>query len=155
MEQALLFALMIFFGFMATEGVVEFVLGTAFDKVVQLAPFKWLLMYVSLAVGIFLAFYYSLDAVALVFQQPPTPVGLILTGTIMGRGANFVSDIWQRFLLGNAQRRLAVDDTAAGIRQLAYEEAYERGWNDSEAAGVIIAEASVPTTNPDAGKNYS
>jgi hypothetical protein len=98
MTDILLYALMLFLGFMATEGVVEFALGTLFDKVAKLSPFKWLLMYVSLAVGIFLAFYYSIDAVALVFQQPATPVGLILTGTIMGRGANFVNDVWTRFL---------------------------------------------------------
>jgi len=123
MDQALLFALMLFFGFMATEGVVEYVLGTLFDKVTQLSPFKWLLMYVSLAVGIFLAFYYSLDAVALVFQQPATPVGLILTGTIMGRGANFVSDVWQRFLLGNAQRQVSNEYEAALLAEHYFDDA--------------------------------
>lgn len=97
----LLFALMLFFGFMATEGTVEFVLGTPFDKFPKLAPFKWLLMYVSLAAGIGLAFYYKLDMVTL-FDKPISPVGIVLTGVIMGRGANFVSEVWQKFLPKNA-----------------------------------------------------
>jgi len=97
----LLFVLMLFFGFMATEGTVEYVLGTPFDKFPVLTPFKWLLMYVSLALGIFLAFYYALDMVALL-GKPMTPVGMVLTGIVMGRGANFVSDVWSRFLVKKA-----------------------------------------------------
>ena len=93
----LLFALMLFFGFMATEGAVEYILGTLFDKVVKLGPFKWMLMYVSLGLGIFLAFYYVLDIVVL-FGQPETPVGTVLTGIVMGRGANFVNDVWQKYI---------------------------------------------------------
>ena len=37
--------------------------GTLFDKVAKLSPFKWALMYASLAVGVFLAYYYKLDVV--------------------------------------------------------------------------------------------
>lgn len=93
----LLFALMLFFGFMATEGTVEYLLGTPLDKWPAATPYKWLLMYVSLAVGIFLAFYYALDVVQL-FGRAATPVGTVLTGIIMGRGANFVSDLWAKFI---------------------------------------------------------
>ena len=93
----LLFALMMFLGFIATEGTVEYIAGTLFDKVAKLQPHKWLLMYVSLAAGIFLAFYYGLDMVAL-FGQPETPVGIVITGIVMGRGANFVSDVWSKYL---------------------------------------------------------
>jgi len=94
----LLFALMMFFGFMATEGTVEYILGTLFDKIKKLKPAKWLLMYVSLGLGIFLAFYYSLDLVVF-FGQPATPVGTVLTGIVMGRGANFVNDAWQKYIV--------------------------------------------------------
>ena len=93
----IMFALMMFFGFMATEGAVEYVFGTLFDKVASLTPFKWALMYVSLAVGIFLAFYYALDVVTL-FGLDATPVGTVLTGIVMGRGANFVSEVWQKYI---------------------------------------------------------
>ena len=93
----LLFALMMFFGFMATEGAIEYIFGTLFDKIEKLTPFKWTLMYLSLALGIFLAFYFALDIVTL-FGQPETPVGIILTGIVMGRGANFVNDVWQKYI---------------------------------------------------------
>lgn len=92
-----LFALMLFFGFMATEGTVEYLLGTPMDKIPKLAPFKWLLMYVSVALGIFFAFYYELDVVVL-FGLASSWLGMVLTGIVMGRGANFVNDLWQKFL---------------------------------------------------------
>lgn len=92
-----MFVLLMFFGFMATEGTVEYLLGTPFDKIPKLSPFRWLLMYVSLAVGIGLAFYYLLDIVAL-FGLATSWVGILLTGVIIGRGANFVSELWSKFL---------------------------------------------------------
>ena len=93
----IMFALMMLFGFMATEGAVEYILGTLFDKVESLTPYKWALMYASLAAGIFLAFYYSLDMVTL-FNIDATPVGTVMTGIVMGRGANFVSEVWQKYI---------------------------------------------------------
>ena len=104
MQATVLYAAMLFFGFVATEGVVEYVLGTLFDKVEKLAPFKWTLMYASLAVGIFLAFYYGLDVVNIGLGLPFSPVGIILTGVVMGRGANLVSDVWQKFFGTFSQR---------------------------------------------------
>ena len=94
----LMFVLLLFFGFMATEGTVEYLLGTPFDKFPKLTPHKWLLMYVSLAVGEFLAFHYQLDIVSLL-GKPVDPVGITLTGVVMGRGANFVSDLWGKFFI--------------------------------------------------------
>ena len=93
-----LFVVMMFFGFMATEGSVEYILGTLFDKVEAIGKFKWALMYVSLALGIFLAFHYELDIPFLLLGMPASPVGNIGTGIILGRGANFVSDVWQKYL---------------------------------------------------------
>ena len=97
MMDPILFALMMFFGFMATEGTVEYILGTLFDKLEKLTPYKWTLMYASLGLGIFLAFYYALDIVVM-FGKPETPVGIVLTGIVMGRGANFVNDVWNKYL---------------------------------------------------------
>lgn len=93
-----LFVVMMFFSFMATEGTVEYLLGTLFDKVEKLKPHKWLLMYISLGLGIFLAFRYNLDIPYMLLNLPTDPVGVIGTGIIMGRGANFVNDIWQKYL---------------------------------------------------------
>lgn len=104
MDQLLMFAALMFLAFVATEGTVEFALGTLFDKVAKLAPFKWTLMYVSLAVGIFLAFYYALDVMSL-FGLPGSPVGMVISGIVIGRGANYVSSVFQRFF-GTLEQRI-------------------------------------------------
>jgi len=93
-----LFVVMLFFGFMATEGTVEYILGTLFDKVAQLNGYKWALMYVSLALGIFLAFHYNLDVPFLLLNMKASPIGVVGTGIILGRGANFVNEVWQKYL---------------------------------------------------------
>ena len=100
MDNLGLFAVLMFFGFIATEGCVEYFLGKLFEKVVKLAPFAWVLMYVSLAVGLFLAYAFELDAVQLIFgiSSPTMPwLGIALTGVVIGRGANFVADVWKKY----------------------------------------------------------
>jgi len=97
MDFGLLIVLM-FFGFMVTEGSVEYIFGTLFDRIEKIKPYSWLLMYVSLGLGIFLAFHYALDIPFLLLGQKASPVGVVATGIIMGRGANFVADVWQRYL---------------------------------------------------------
>ncbi len=91
-----MFALMLVLGFIATEGTVEYLLGVPFDKITVLRPHKWLLMYVSAALGVFLAFYYQIDPMTML-GAPEGPVGYAIAGVLMGRGANFVNDVWQRF----------------------------------------------------------
>ena len=97
----LIFAM--FLGFIATEGTIEYIFGTLFDKVAKLTPYKWALMYASLVVGVYLAFFYQLDMVYIVAQATGATavsiswVGLGATGVIIGRGANFINDVWQRF----------------------------------------------------------
>jgi len=93
-----LFAVLMFFGFMCTEGAVEYVFGTLFEKSVKLSPHSWALMYVSLGLGVFLAFHYELDIPFLLLGQKASPIGVIATGIIMGRGANFINEIWQKYL---------------------------------------------------------
>ena len=101
MDSLGLFVVLMFFGFMATEGCVEYFLGTLFERVEKLKPFAWLLMYVSLFAGLGLAFAFELDAVAKVFgiTSPAMPwLGTGLTGVVIGRGANFVADVWKKYL---------------------------------------------------------
>ena len=92
-----------FLGFVATEGTIEFIFGTLFDKVPKLNPYKWALMYLSLVLGVYLAYFYQLDMVYIVAQATGATavtvswVGLAATGVIIGRGANFVNDVWTRF----------------------------------------------------------
>lgn len=85
-----LFAAMMFFGFIATEGAVEYIFGKLFDK---FAPtWKWVQMYLSLAVGVGLAFHYTLDIPFIWLGMPSSPVGIVITGVVMGRGANAVHE---------------------------------------------------------------
>ena len=100
MDNLGLFAVLMFFGFIATEGCVEYFLGKLFEKWEKITQFSWTLMYVSLGAGLFLAFAYHLDAVAQVFGQvaPEMPwLGTFLTGVVLGRGANFVADVWKKY----------------------------------------------------------
>ncbi len=90
------------------EALVEFFISVWFDKIPALKDFKWVQMYVAAAVGILAAFLYQLDLVHLlsVFLSQLsgtvmiiviTPFGLIVTGLAMGRGSNFIHDIFDRF----------------------------------------------------------
>ena len=85
-----------------TESLTEYVFGTPFDKYEKLKPHKWLLMYVSAAVGVGLAFFYRLDIVSLLGdvlaeQLAPSWVGFVLTGLGIGRGANWLHQVVQQY----------------------------------------------------------
>ena len=88
-----------------TEAFVEYFVGIPVDKIPRAKPYKWLLTYVAAAVSIGLAFNYNLDLVNSVIEvlsgetAGPTTVGIVLTGLALGRGSNWLNDIWQRFLL--------------------------------------------------------
>jgi hypothetical protein len=80
------------------ESFVEYVFGTPMDKIPKLTPYKWLLMYLALAAGVGLAFYYRLDMISLLpGEYPITPVGIILSGLILGRGAVFTHQFVSQF----------------------------------------------------------
>lgn len=90
------------------ETLVEYLFGTAFDKISALTPYKWTLMYVAMIVGIGAAFLYQLDLINLLSQflssssnvvyiLPVTPFGIVITGAAIGRGSNYLHDIYDRF----------------------------------------------------------
>jgi len=93
----------IFLAFIVTEGTVEYLLGVPMDKIEKLKPYKWVLMYPSMALGIFVCSYYKVDVVYLLAAQLGIagvaigPVGISFTGILIGRGANFVNDMWQKY----------------------------------------------------------
>jgi len=88
-----------FLAFMATEGTVEYFLGVLFDKIKLLSPYKWVLMYFSAIVGVFLALQFQMDLFKIIgLEAVDYPwLGAGLTGLLLGRGANFINDVWQRF----------------------------------------------------------
>ena len=91
-----LYALVFFLAFF-TETIVEYILGTPMDKIAQVKPFKWCLMYASAVVGVLLAFFYRLDVVAELYGEA-TWVGMVITGLAVGRGSNFVHDLWAKHI---------------------------------------------------------
>lgn len=81
-----------------TESMVEYLFGQAVDHL-ALEKWRWALMYVSALVGVGLAFYYHLDLLALIGQLEASPVGYLLSGLIIGRGANYLHDFVSRYIL--------------------------------------------------------
>jgi TRAP-type C4-dicarboxylate transport system permease small subunit len=80
------------------EAMVEYIAGQVVDHVPALQAWRWLLVYVSLAVGVLCAFIYRLDLVALLAAYlkitiEPGILGITLTGLSIGRGANFIHQI--------------------------------------------------------------
>ena len=85
------------------EGTTEYIFGTPFDKFPKVKRFKWLLMYLSAGVGVFVCFHYQLDLVALLQQfagaeATPSYVGIVFTGIAVGRGANYVHQFMTQYL---------------------------------------------------------
>lgn len=86
-----------------TEGFVEYIFGTVCDKFPKLTPYKWLLMYVSLILGVLLAFFYNIDLIALIANNAGgnlaiSWVGVVLSGLAIGRGANYLNDFVSKWL---------------------------------------------------------
>lgn len=80
------------------ESMVEYVFGQVVDHIPALSQFRWALMYVALAAGVGLAFYYQVDVLALIQDEPSTPVGFAMSGLVIGRGANFFHDFISRYI---------------------------------------------------------
>ncbi len=86
------------------EAMTEYIFGTVFNKLPLLTPYKWLLMYLALAFGIALCFYYKIDIIAILARflsvegmVVVTPVGMLLTGLAVGRGSNFLHQLVSQF----------------------------------------------------------
>ena len=58
------------------------------------------LKYVAVVVGVGMAFAYSLDLLNAAFEivAEPAWVGILLTGLAVGRGSNYVHDLWSTYL---------------------------------------------------------
>jgi len=100
----MIMAVVIFIAFLI-ETLVEFALGTLFDKVPPLVPFKWTLMYVAIAVAVFASFLYRLDLVFMLAQFlgssdiPQTTFGMIVTGVAIGKGSNYLHDLFKKYFV--------------------------------------------------------
>ncbi len=104
----ILFAIILAF---LIEGSTEYLFGTPMDKIPQLLPYKWLLMYLAVVFGIFYCFFFKLDLLyvltsiaAKLAGQPPiisiSAPGIILTGIGVGRGSNYIHDFIKKHIPG-------------------------------------------------------
>ena len=93
MEEFKQFALISLLAVLATEGIVEYLLGKFFSFFEVDEEYRNLILpLASGVVGIGYAFFYKLDLIALFFEGIDISwVGILSTGFIIGRGANFVS----------------------------------------------------------------
>ena len=101
MSVLVVYAVILLIAFMV-EALVEYIFGKPFEFIEKIKPYKWLLMYLSLAVGILFAFIYQLDMINLLsswlgYEIPVNNAGIALTGCAIGRGASFIHDIWKKF----------------------------------------------------------
>lgn len=81
------------------EFALEAYIVPIFDNIPYVSEARWLLRYLSLGLAIFMAFFYKLDAVELIRQGNPTPVGMALTGAIIGGGADAVHTLFRKYIL--------------------------------------------------------
>jgi hypothetical protein len=90
------------------ETLVEYFVAPFFNNIPKLAGYKWTQMYIAMAIGLVSAFVYRLDLVSLLSQflsqvstggsvLPTTTFGIIITGTAIGRGSNYLHDLVMKF----------------------------------------------------------
>lgn len=110
MEQVLATIGVIFLVAFLVESLVEYLVGTPFDNIAALAPYKWLLAYIAAAVGVGAAWLYQFDLVYLLARfgavesiADPSPLGMVLTGLAIGRGAGFLNDVVSQFFGGSSE----------------------------------------------------
>ena len=86
---------------------VEFAIETYFIPLFDNIPFignlRWLLPYVAGGSSVGLAYYYSLDAPALVLGLQPSVVGMVFTGLFVGGGADAVHSLFRKYILDRPQ----------------------------------------------------
>jgi hypothetical protein len=79
------------------ESFAEYVFGMPFDKVRRLRRYRWTLRYFAMALGVLVAAGYGLDFMPPLLGVTPQPVGILLTGLMIGRGSNFAHEVLAAF----------------------------------------------------------
>ena len=83
----------------AIEGMVEYFIGTPFEKYIP--GYSWTLMYVAFVVAALGVWTYKLDLLYgwLHLSDGWTWFGLALSAAMIGRGSNWLHDFWRKFLI--------------------------------------------------------
>jgi len=91
------------------ESMVEYIFGAVADHIQVVEPYRWLLMYIALGVGVLMAHWYQVDLLTLITGDPPTGLGIVLSGLGIGRGANFIHDFVSNYMPKSGDR-VKIDD---------------------------------------------
>jgi len=89
-------ALLLAFG---VEFAIETYFIPLFDNIPFVGGFRWLLPYVAGGASVGLAYYYQLDAPALILGSEASVVGMIFTGLFVGGGADAVHKFFRKYIL--------------------------------------------------------
>ena len=84
------------------ETLVEALFGKLTSNVPKLSPYKWMIYYIAVAVGIIGAFVYKFDLIFLLAKFSESPVdktnfGIAMTGVAIGSGASYIHQFISRF----------------------------------------------------------
>lgn len=85
-----------------TESMIEYFLGTPMDKIEKLKPYRWLLIYAAPIAAVPLAINYQIDLVAWIarlanVEIADSMVGFVLSGLVIGRGANYAHQFVSKY----------------------------------------------------------
>jgi hypothetical protein len=87
------FALYVFLSILV-ERLTEAVFGLPFDKYEKAQPYKWLLVYVGMVVGVAVAWFGHLDLISELSGVELGALGVFLTGLAVGGGSNLLHQVW-------------------------------------------------------------
>ncbi len=126
-------ALIILFLAFLAETLTELVFGTVanllesiwpkLEAVLERPKFRAsMIQLFAIGVGIAGAFIYRFDVIYLLGQYlqefagaqlliPITVFGIVITGVAIGKGSNYIHDLWKRFLVKPSQSPVAQDDS--------------------------------------------
>lgn len=120
MEELAKYLLLIFFAATVSEAVIEFLVTPILDAVMpkeipknlklRTVVFNWL----SAIFGVVIAVGFHLETFRLLGGAGRYAyIDQVLTGILLGRGANFVHTLIQTFLLKQEEKRVAIAETIA------------------------------------------
>lgn len=115
-------------GAFAIRALVEYVVGKLVDALPSADWTTKVMPFVALAAGLGFAYWYNLDFFALLLNKMPDVVGVGLTGSLIGQGAEVVHQFVFEYILRDwlTARRA---ETAANV---AYAEIIHEGYNREE-----------------------
>ena len=84
------------------ESMVEYIFGRIIQQFPKLEGLRFFLPYLALAAGVGVAFFYRIDLFALILEDVPSWLGVLLSGLGIGRGAEWLHGFVSNYILRRA-----------------------------------------------------